>query len=260
MKNIRNIAFVLLTLIACTPQPEKQNVQLLNGLWTIIEIDGISTTNDSIPLEIDLNIEQGIFAGNAGCNTISGNIATDTNKVNYIAFDVQTVSKMLCNDMSNETRLLGVLPNIVSFHVDTINNKLAVELTDNSGNKLLKLSYLKGREATEWSLNGHWLIKSVNGISTDGTESNTELVFDLNTNTLSGHLGCNSMSGILQFSDDNISFSDVCITELACDDNSMNIEESLMTVLGYISQWTVQNGELILFDVSEKNIIVLVKD
>ncbi len=260
MKKIRNIAFALLTLSACTPQVDKQNVQLLNGLWTITEINGGLADHDSIPLEIDLNIEQNTFAGNAGCNTISGSLETDTNKVNYITFAITDVSKMKCDNMTNEANLLNILPNIVSFRIDTIDNVTTVSFANDGGNELLRLNYLKGREATEWSINGRWIIKSVNGISTEGTEAGTELVFDLGNNMFSGKLGCNSFSGLMLFSDDHISFSDIDLTEMACDDKSMNIEENLLTVLGYICQWTVQNGELILYDTLEKNIIVLIRD
>lgn len=250
---------ILSFLTACNSY-EKQNIQLLHGLWTITDIDGVSVVDDTIPLEFDINIEKLQFSGNAGCNTINGTLTIDTTKTNNIVFSTTAISKMMCPDMVNETHLIGVLEQITNFRIDTTTTPLSTEFFNKCNDIVLKLSFLKDREATEWSVNGRWTIKSVNGIPTDGTESGTELIFDLSNNSISGYVGCNSINGGMLFSDDAISFSDVCYTELYCDENTMKIEETILSVLGYVSQWTVQNGELILSDASEKNIINLIRE
>lgn len=259
MKKIVILTALLLYLTTACNWHNAQDVRLLDGLWTITEIDGTSTICDSVPLEFDIDIEANSFSGNAGCNTISGTITADTTYTNAIVLHATTIGRMMCDDMIHETRLLSALKHIATYQVDTIVNPLQLTFFDDNGDALLKLNYLKSREATEWSINGKWTIKSVNGILTEGTESGTELIFDLADGVVNGHIGCNSISGSMLFDDESISFSDICNTDVYCDSNSMMIEDMVHTVLGYVSRWTVQNGELILSDMSEKNIIVLIK-
>ena len=60
------------------------NLSLLNGTWTVTEIDGNAIDDENIRLVID--IPEGKLHGNSGCNLINGSISLDPKKKNAIQF------------------------------------------------------------------------------------------------------------------------------------------------------------------------------
>lgn len=85
----------------------RQNMDFINGAWTVKEINGVPTDDKNMRLVIDT--EQLKIHGSTGCNIINGTIYIDTEKNNAIQFQQLISTKKMCADMKTETELLVAL-------------------------------------------------------------------------------------------------------------------------------------------------------
>ena len=248
------------TLVACTQTVEKIDVKTLNGMWSITEIEGVQIS-DSIPAEMQIDIDDQSFSANGGCNSMNGTFdMSNTSNPNAIMFMVKASTKMMCPDMDNETRLQNALANIAVFTVDTIDNRRAVSFLDATGKSLLKMMFIKNGEAQEWSVKGEWKVIAIDGEVINTTETSPSLNLDLDNGMMSGNAGCNSIGGELQMDDCSISFGNVYATKMMCDDYSMSVEDKFLKVVNEVVGWSVENGELHLTDKEGKVALSLVRD
>ena len=85
----------------------RQNLDFVNGAWTVKEIHGSSTIDKNVRLVIDT--EQQKIHGSTGCNIVNGDIYIDTTKDRAIQFQQLVSTRKMCADMKTETALLVAL-------------------------------------------------------------------------------------------------------------------------------------------------------
>lgn len=85
----------------------RQNIDFINGAWTVKEIDGTPTTDKEVRLVIDT--EQLKIHGSTGCNIVNGTIYIDTEKNDAVQFQQLISTRKMCENMKTETALLVAL-------------------------------------------------------------------------------------------------------------------------------------------------------
>ncbi|MGV3639859.1 MAG: META domain-containing protein [Adhaeribacter sp.] len=96
-------------------------------------------------------------------------------------------------------------------------------------------------------LNHTWVLQSLQGQPIAATQAGRtpRLTFDLSQNRVSGHTGCNRLSGGATVKGDQIVFSRLITTKMACMGESM--EQPFLSVLNDSTlTFTLQAGELTL--------------
>lgn len=85
----------------------RQNLDFINGAWTVKEIDGTPTIDKEVRLVIDT--EQLKIHGSTGCNIVNGTIYIDTDKNDAVQFQQLISTRKMCENMKTETALLVAL-------------------------------------------------------------------------------------------------------------------------------------------------------
>lgn len=114
------------------------NLSLLNGTWTVTEIDGNAIDDENIRLVID--IPEGKLHGNSGCNLINGSISLDPKKKNAIQFSQIISTRKACPNMATETALLVALEEAEHFKAESSET---IELLDNNRKCVLILKRIE---------------------------------------------------------------------------------------------------------------------
>ena len=116
------------------------NLSLLNGTWTVTEIDGNAIDDENIRLVID--IPEGKLHGNSGCNLINGSISLDPKKKNAIQFSQIISTRKACPNMATETALLVALEEAEHFKAESSET---IELLDNNRKCVLILKRIESK-------------------------------------------------------------------------------------------------------------------
>jgi heat shock protein HslJ len=93
---------------------EKNKGIELNGSWELQKLWGTDNNRATAPY-LNINFEEKTFAGNAGCNTISGKFTTNEN---YITIDKEITSTKMACPGNIEKSFLSVLLKINKFVVN----------------------------------------------------------------------------------------------------------------------------------------------
>ena len=96
-----------------------------------------------------------------------------------------------------------------------------------------------------------WKVKSIVGL--DSLVVSPTIIFNEETNTISGNAGCNNYGSSFTKKDDLLSFGLVNATKMMC--TNMNIEKAFMQCLQNTHHYKIENDILILY--SEKNEILM---
>ncbi|QDP85615.1 META domain-containing protein [Chryseobacterium sp. SNU WT5] len=96
----------------------KDNYSILHRKWKLIELDGKSSTSQSMQKEayIQFSDTDNRYSANGGCNTMSGTFATESN--NRLNLGVGMSTLMACQDMTMEKELSKVLSTADRFQID----------------------------------------------------------------------------------------------------------------------------------------------
>lgn len=86
---------------------KNQDINFLNGAWTVSSINNESVTSKNVRLVID--IQEMKIHGNSGCNIINGTLFIDPNKDWGVEFQELVSTRMMCPDIHIETALLVAL-------------------------------------------------------------------------------------------------------------------------------------------------------
>lgn len=92
---------------------EKRRVDLLNGAWTAIEIEGNIIEGKKPVLIID--IPEARLSGSASCNRIFGRIALDGTPYG-ISFIQVAASRKTCPEIETEVKFLAALEKVTGFY------------------------------------------------------------------------------------------------------------------------------------------------
>lgn len=116
---------------------KQQNLDFMNGAWTVKELNGKEVSDPNVKLVID--IDQLKIHGNSGCNIINGSLYIDYYKNWAIQFQQLISTMKMCENMKLETTLLVALE--VTETCKKINDN-EVMLIDKNGKNVAVLKKL----------------------------------------------------------------------------------------------------------------------
>ena len=117
---------------------KEQNLNFMNGAWTVEEINGQHVTDENVKLVIDL--DQLKLHGNSGCNIINGTIYIDYMKDWGVQFQQLISTMKMCENIKTETALRVSLE--VTETCKKINDS-KIALYDNKGQCVAVLKRLE---------------------------------------------------------------------------------------------------------------------
>ena len=115
----------------------RQNVNFVDGAWTVKEIAGTPTEDKEVRLVIDT--DQLKIHGCTGCNIVNGGIYIDTTKDRAIQFQQLISTRKMCPDMRTETALLVALEE--TCFCERVSDS-EIKLLDDKGNVTVVLTRL----------------------------------------------------------------------------------------------------------------------
>jgi heat shock protein HslJ len=191
---------------------------------------------------VTLTFEDGQASGRAACNSYGG--AYDAGDDGSLSFDGFAVTEMACEPelMSLESTYLEALGAVTGFHVDgnlTLHGD-GIDLTFEEEVPPVALPLV----GTTWALT---TIASGDAVSSvlNGTEVSAEFTAD---GTVSGSAGCNRYSGSYTWTGDQLSFSPLSSTKMACADDVMAQESAFLASMGDVASFAIEGSELTLSD------------
>lgn len=116
---------------------KQHSLSVVNGAWTVTEIDGTRLNDESVRIVID--VQERHLHGNAGCNLINGEVVLDANKDNCLQFAGITATKKACPDLTTQTALLVALEEVEYYKK---RNSSEIELLDVNRRPLVLLRRL----------------------------------------------------------------------------------------------------------------------
>jgi putative lipoprotein len=192
--------------------------------------------------EITLNFTaDGAFEGHGGCNTYSG--TATANDDGTITVNPITSTRMACESdpiTAQEIGYLTALENAVQYRV--AGDRLMIWTED-------------GRQMNFTATGAFALINSQWQLTAMGTagapaEITADTVITLEFPTaqdVTGYGGCNGYSGTYQATDDNIGFSEIIATLMACEDSAVMDQEIMyFDLLPLMTDYEIGDGQLTL--------------
>lgn len=141
--NMKKIIFSALAALAltasCSSTRQTASVSRIAGEWTIEKINGAAidkTAGENIPF-MGFDTQKKLIYGTTGCNRLTGALNADNGKIDL---SKTGSTRMMCADMTNEEKVLGVLSKVKKYE---INKKGNLILTDEAGNELIMLTKKK---------------------------------------------------------------------------------------------------------------------
>lgn len=201
---------------------------------------------DEVPpgANVTLAFEDGRASGRAACNSYGG--AYDAGDDGSLSFEGFAVTEMGCEPglMTLESAYLEALGAVTGFRVDgklTLHGE-GMDLTFDEEVPPVALPLV----GTTWTLT---TIASGDAVSSvlNGTEVTAEFTAD---GTVSGSAGCNRYSGSYTWTSDQLSFSALASTKMACADDVMAQESAFLTSMGEVASFAIEGAQLTVSDAS----------
>ena len=123
----------------------KSEAILLSAKWQVSMISGetyaMKNPVSSQKPYIELDIQKNLISGMAGCNRITGQIATDSKVNKSIRFPNVAVTRMMCANMEVEGKVLKALNDVSSYNLSPSTTELF--LLNKEGIEVLRLVKIK---------------------------------------------------------------------------------------------------------------------
>lgn len=113
----------------------RHDMAYVNGLWSVVKIDGKDVDEDFRP-EMVIDIPELRIHGNTGCNLVNGTIYVDSDKDNSIQFQGLGVTRMACPAGSVQTEFLVALESVETVRPLSGNS---IVMSDKHGRVILEL-------------------------------------------------------------------------------------------------------------------------
>ncbi len=100
-----------------------------------------------------------------------------------------------------------------------------------------------------------WALESINGekfIKDNQTNNHPLIEIYLKEERLHGNAGCNTINGTVKVDENNISFSNIISTEMACPGD---IEQRFLTALQIVDNYKIEKMRLYLFEGEEERLV-----
>jgi heat shock protein HslJ len=213
--------------------------------WTL-DPSSVANLVDEVPADATITIafEDGQASGRAACNSYGG--AYDAGDDGSLSFEGFAVTEMGCEPglMALESAYLEALGMVTGFSVDetlTLRGD-GVELTFDEEVPPVALPLV----GTTWTLT---TIASGDAVSSvlNGTEVTAEFTAD---GTVSGSAGCNRYSGSYAWTGDQLSFSPLASTKMACANDVMVQEGAFLASMQGVGTFAIEGAQLTLMDMS----------
>lgn len=234
-------ASLIFILLSCRSSKETATLSVINGEWSIVEINGsavVPASGQEYPY-IGFETTTGKVYGNSGCNRIMGSFDTKT-EAGALNLGQLAGTRMMCQDMTMERNVLNTLKNVKGYKV--MGNKIALT---NSRNRPIIMLDTKKATTRIASLEGEWKITEVNGEAIPaGLERKPFLSFEVEKKRVHGNAGCNMINGGYITDDENpraISFPAMAATMMACPD--MTLERKVMNALNEVKTYDIFNDK-----------------
>jgi len=211
--------------------------------WTL-DASSIASLADEVPAGaiVTIAFEDGQASGRAACNSYGG--AYDAGDDGSLSFESFAVTAMACEAplMTLESAYLEALGAVTGFGVDgklTLNGD-EIDLTFDEEVSPVALPLV----GTTWTLT---TIASGDAVSSvlNGTEVTAAFTPDA---TVSGSAGCNRYSGSYTWTGDQLSFSPLASTKMACAEDVMAQESAFLASMEQVASFAIEGSQLTLTD------------
>ena len=211
--------------------------------WTL-DASSMASLAGEVPAGaiVTIAFEDGQASGRAACNSYGG--AYDAGDDGSLSFESFAVTAMACEAplMTLESAYLEALGAVTGFGVDgklTLNGD-EIDLTFDEEVSPVALPLV----GTTWTLT---TIASGDAVSSvlNGTEVTAAFTADA---TVSGSAGCNRYSGSYTWTGDQLSFSPLATTKMACADDVMAQESAFLASMEQVASLAIEGSQLTLAD------------
>lgn len=238
-----SIGLITIGTIAAFAQPDKLDTQR----WKLTQVNGQRLADSKAFLEINKN--QTRFAGNTGCNQMSGAVYVRGRRID---FSNVATTKRACTDQRDnriERDIVRALENVDRFSQvrDTLNlmdrNRVVLSFTavkhDEPGNGGSNGARLESRK---------WMLESIAGRKTFKAITGAFLNFDANKQSAGGDSSCNVFGGSYTVKGDRLQITEIMSTMRACiEDERMEIERHFLDGLRSTNRYEIRDGRLFLY-------------
>jgi heat shock protein HslJ len=250
-RSLALLTFGTLALVACADAGDDSgswgtDPQALTGHGWTLDRSSMASLVDEIPAGASVTIafEEGQASGRAACNSYGG--AYDAGDDGSLSFEGFGVTEMGCEPslMTLESAYLEALGTVTGFVVDgtlTLHGDGA-DLTFDEEVPPVALPLV----GTTWTLT---TIASGDAVSSvlNGTEVTAAFTADA---TVAGSAGCNRYSGSYTWTGDQLSFSPLASTKMACADDVMTQESAFLASMERVASFAIEGSQLTLSDAS----------
>lgn len=245
-KYLLTLFVISLAISACSAQGTDEPSVSLIGAWKLTSYGPPSSPEPAVEdSEAGLTFnEDGTVGGNSGCNGFGGNYIVEGDQITFS----EIVSTLIaCEEplMSQEEAVLKVLTDAATYKIegDTLT------LTSNDIVLVLTRSTASTEEPSDSAaLTGAWKLTSYGSadtLSSAVADVDAGLTFN-EDGTLTGNAGCNGLGGGYTVEGDQITFSEIVSTKMACDEPRMSQEESALKVLTGTAAYKIEGNTLTL--------------
>lgn len=226
--------------------------QILDGEWTIAEVNGRKVTGEERPYITFSTSEKRIYGSN-GCNIINGDYTIDD--TNTLSFGNLLTTQRACADAPFEYEINQALDKVRTYSVEKKGNEYYLSLLDSHNHRIMTL-----RKHNMDFLNGAWRVKSIKGKKVDN--DNVQLVIDIPELKLHGNTGCNILNGSLWIDPDktySIQFQQIGTTRMRCEEDTAKTETALLIALEEVESAKSDNGKIKMYDKDGNKLLELTK-
>ena len=247
-RSLTSLTLGTLVLVACADPGGGSSTgtdpeALVGHQWTL-DASSMASLAGEVPAGaiVTIAFEDGQVSGRAACNSYGG--AYDAGDDGSLSFESFAVTAMACEEplMSLESAYLEALGAVTGFGVD---GKLTlhgdeIDLTFDEEVSPVALPLV----GTTWTLT---TIASGDAVSSvlNGTEVTAAFTEDA---TVSGSAGCNRYSGSYTWTGDQLSFSPLATTKMACADDVMAQESAFLASMEQVASLAIEGSQLTLAD------------
>ncbi|MCM1309515.1 MAG: META domain-containing protein [Bacteroides sp.] len=236
--------------ITTTGKPAKS----LDGRWYIKSVGTITLRHfeDEEWPYIEFIPTEARFYGHDGCNIINGTYRIPSGQTLQLS-NVATTMKM-CEGDTLAYPIAKALNDVSSFSTSNgADGSRILNLYNAANHTVMTL-----RSSDIDFLNGPWQVVAINGHAINVADA--RLVFDVDSNTVTGNAGCNRLSGKLTRNPQTsaaVQFSDLATTRMTCPD--IETESALLIALEEVTHARHHKDSVELLDAAGKAVVKLTK-
>ena len=206
-----------------------------------------AVTKDGAPFplangtQIRLTFDDGHLSANAGCNTIGGNLTVDANN---LMFSGASMTEMGCDQarMGQDNWLVSFLSSNPTFALD------GNDLTLTSGTTVVTLLDRTVAEPDQPLVGPTWNLDTIinNGVASSVPSGASASITFAADGTFEMNDGCNAAGGKYAVDGDQMTFSEVIHTDMACTGARGEVEQAVLAVMNFNGsvQFAIDAGSL----------------